>query len=46
MAYVPSFLLQEDIWIETSRFYWKGITNDVCEYIRTCDVCQCTNDAK
>ena len=30
----------------TSRFYWEGITNDNREYIRTCDVCQRTNDAK
>ena len=28
------------------RFYWKNLWNDVKEYIRTCTVCQTTNDAK
>ena len=27
-------------------FYWKLLWNDVKEYVRTCEVCQRTNDAK
>ena len=28
------------------RFYWKSLWSDVEQYIKTCDVCQRTNDAK
>ena len=28
------------------RFYWKSMWNDIKEYVRTCSVCQTTNDAK
>ncbi len=28
------------------RFYWKLLWKDVHEYVRTCEVCQRTNDAK
>ena len=28
------------------RFYWKSLWRDVTDYIKTCEVCQTTNDAK
>ena len=30
----------------SSRFYWEGISNDIRNYIKGCDVCQRTNDVK
>ena len=28
------------------RYYWKSMWSDIKEYVRTCSVCQTTNDAK
>ena len=30
----------------SSRFHWEGMSNDIRNYIKSCDVCQRTNDAK
>jgi len=30
----------------SSRFYWEGMSNDIINFIKSCDVCQRTNDAK
>ena len=30
----------------SNRFYWKSMWTDVREYIKRCDTCQRTNDAK
>ena len=30
----------------TRNFYWKHIWNDVKQFVKTCEVCQRTNDAK
>ena len=29
-----------------ARFYWEGMAGDIRNYVRSCDVCQCTNDVK
>ena len=30
----------------SSRFYWEGMSNDIRNFIKSCDVYQRTNDAK
>ena len=30
----------------SERFYWKSMWQDVTSYLKTCEVCQSTNDAK
>ena len=30
----------------SGRFYWKAMFHDVTEFVRTCVICQTTNDAK
>ena len=30
----------------SSRFYWEGMSNDIKNYIKLCDVCQRMNDVK
>ena len=30
----------------SARFYWEGMAGDIRNYVRSCDVCQRTNDVK
>ena len=29
-----------------ARFHWKDMVNEICEFVKTCDVCQRNNDVK
>ena len=44
-----AFLCRRSSWSGQNirkRFYWEGMSNDIRNYIKSCDVCQRTNDAK
>ena len=29
-----------------ARFHWKDMVNEICEFVKTCDICQRNNDVK